>query len=290
MRASLQAPLLLGHGHFVGGREGLVDDGDLRRVDRHLGGEAVAARFSALEAKPVEVAEVRVDAVDRVDFGRGVVTVSWDPPTEATGDASIEVQTQGERAELRASIGSVGERTHRSWIRGAGTPSFGLFGSGGVTSIGAANLGAIAEVSLPMKSTPFELLLEVGATRMFAAAELAPNGSLGRRERASANTLSAELGLRGTSSMSSSFDVHAALLAGIQQTWVSAFSSGTPATSRSDSQLGLRASAAAGASFRAGPGRFLLQVETSIVPFGTAGLEAPLGAVALQAGYVVMSR
>ena len=90
--------------------------------------------------------------------------------------------------------------------------------------------------------------------------------------------------------MSSSFDVHAALLAGIQQTWVSAFSSGTPATSRSDSQLGLRASAAAGASFRAGPGRFLLQVETSIVPFGTAGLEAPLGAVALQAGYVVMSR
>jgi len=88
----------------------------------------------------------------------------------------------------------------------------------------------------------------------------------------------------------SSFDVHAALLAGIQQTWVSAASAGTPSTIRSDSQLGLRASAAAGVSFPAGRGRFLLQMETSVVPFGTAGLEAPLGAIGFQAGYLITAR
>ena len=221
---------------------------------------------------------------------RGVVNVSWEAPSDATGDAAIEVQAQGERTELRASIvPATAGRPRRSWMRGFGAPSFALLGSGGMTSIGAPTIGATAEASLPMKSSPFEWLLDVGTARSFGADEVAPNGYLGRQERARATSLSAELGIRGTSSMSS-FDVHAALLAGIQQTWVSAVSSGTPSLSRSDSQLGLRASAAAGASFRAGPGRFLIQLETSIVPFGTAGLEAPLGIFAIQAGYVFFAR
>jgi hypothetical protein len=240
--------------------------------------------------------EARVSAAaDRGDVDvsrnrRGVVTVSWEPPSDATGDAAIEVQSQGERAELHASIvAPTGERRRRSWIRGFGAPTFALLGSGGVTSIGSPLIGATAEVSLPMKSTPFELLLDVGTARAFGAEELAPGPFLGRQERASANALSAELGLRGTSALSS-IDVHAALLAGIQQTWVSATSTGTPSTSRSASQLGLRTSAAAGASFRAGPGRVLFQVEASVVPFGTAGLEKPLGIFSIQAGYVILGR
>ena len=243
--------------------------------------------------------DARVTAVaDRGDIDvsrnrRGIVTVSWEPPEGSSGDAAIEVQARGERAELRAAIAApaAGTRTHRSWFRGLGlgSPSFALLGSGGVTSNGFPTLGGTAEVSLPMKSTPFELLLDVGTTRMFAADQVAPSGFLGRREQASATALSAELGIRGTSPMPR-FDLHAALLAGIQQTWVSASSPGSPPTNRSDSQLGLRASAAAGASFRAGPGRVLLQVETSIVPFGTAGLQAPLGGFALQAGYVFLAR
>jgi hypothetical protein len=236
--------------------------------------------------------EARVVALaDRGDLDvsrnrRGVVTVSWEAPSDATGDAAIEVQAQGETAELRASIDPAGQRTHRSWMRGFGTPSFGLIGSAGLTSFGSAAFGGTVEASVPLRSTPFELLLDVGTMRMFGADEHAPTGFLGRQEHASANTFSAELGIRGTSSMSS-VDVHAALLAGIQQTWVSAVSAGTPSMSRSDSQLGLRASAAAGLSFRAGSGRFLLQAETSIVPFGTAGLEAPLRAIGFQAGYVI---
>ena len=240
--------------------------------------------------------DARVTAVaDRGDVDvsrnrRGVVTVSWEAPSDATGDAAIEVQAQGETAEVRAFVDPIGGRTtHRSWIRGLGTPSFGLLGSGGLTSFGSATFGGTAEVSVPMKSTPFELLLDVGTMRMFGADQHAPTDFLGRQEHASANAFSAELGIRGTSSMSS-FDVHAALLAGIQQTWVSAASAGTPSTIRSDSQLGLRASAAAGVSFPAGRGRFLLQMETSVVPFGTAGLEAPLGAIGFQAGYLITAR
>jgi len=130
------------------------------------------------------------------------------------------------------------------------------------------------------------VLLDVGTTRLFPADEMAPTTFLGRTERARATALSAELGIRGTSSMSS-FDVHAAVLLGVQQTWVSATSSGTPTVSRSDSQLGLRATAAAGASWRAGPGRVLVQLQTSVVPFAAAGLQTPLGGFALQAGYVL---
>ncbi|HWE23586.1 MAG TPA: hypothetical protein VG496_06560 [Myxococcales bacterium] len=239
--------------------------------------------------------EARVTAAtDRGEVGvsrnrRGVVTVSWEAPEDGSGDAAIEVEAQGERAELRASIGAAGDRQHRSWFRGLGTPSFGLFGTAGVSSYGAATLGGTVEAAAPMKSSPFELLLELGTTHMFHADQVAPPAYLGRQERASANTFSAELGIRGTSAMSS-FDVHAALLAGIQQTWMSATSQGTPPTSRSESQLGLRGSAAAGASFRAGPGRFLVQVQASIVPFGTASLEAPLGGIGLQAGYVIVAK
>jgi hypothetical protein len=52
-------------------REHLVDDGDLRRVDRHLADEPVAARFLAFALEPSLVAEIDVDSVDRRHPGGG---------------------------------------------------------------------------------------------------------------------------------------------------------------------------------------------------------------------------
>jgi hypothetical protein len=217
---------------------------------------------------------------------RGIVAVSWEPPRGASGEAAIAVESQGERAELRASILSLPQSTRGSWTTRLGTSSFALLGSGGAATNGSPILGATAESAIALRSTPFELLLDVGTTRLFPADETAPATFLGRTERARATSLSAELGIRGTSSMSG-FDVHAALLLGVQETWVSATSGGTPSISRTDSQLGLRASAAAGASWRAGPGRILVQLQTSVLPFSAAGLQTPLGGFALQAGYAL---
>ena len=151
--------------------------------------------------------EARVTATaDRGDVDvsrnrRGIVAVSWEPPRGAAGEAAIEVEAQGERAELRAAILSTPERTRGSWARRLGGPSFALLGSGGAASNGSPILGATAESAIPVRSTPFEVLLDVGTTRLFPADEMAPTTFLGRTERARATALSAELGIRGTSSM-----------------------------------------------------------------------------------------
>ena len=55
---------------FGGRREHLVDDRHLRRMDRHLAGEAVAARLVAFAAQPGIVAEIHIDRVDRLHLRR----------------------------------------------------------------------------------------------------------------------------------------------------------------------------------------------------------------------------
>ena len=70
---------------------------------------------------------------------------------------------------------------------------FALLGSGGAASNGSPILGATAESAIPVRSTPFEVLLDVGTTRLFPADEMAPTTFLGRTERARATALSAEL-------------------------------------------------------------------------------------------------
>ena len=54
---------------FRRGREHLVDDRDLRRVDRQPGGEAVAACRLAIAAESGVVAKVDIDRVDRRNPG-----------------------------------------------------------------------------------------------------------------------------------------------------------------------------------------------------------------------------
>src|SRR4029453_2487421 len=49
--------------------EGPVDDVDLVRVDRELGGEAVAHRRRAFGTEAIAVTEVELDRVDRLDAG-----------------------------------------------------------------------------------------------------------------------------------------------------------------------------------------------------------------------------
>ena len=52
-------------------RKGFVDDGELRRMDRHLRGETRAPRREAFRLEPLRVLEIGVDRVDRRDFGGG---------------------------------------------------------------------------------------------------------------------------------------------------------------------------------------------------------------------------
>src|SRR5882724_6994682 len=52
-------------------REHLVDDRDLARVDRDLAGESHGHAVLALAAQPLEVGDVGIDGVERVDAGRG---------------------------------------------------------------------------------------------------------------------------------------------------------------------------------------------------------------------------
>src|SRR5437763_2749547 len=51
--------------------EDLVDDGHLRRMNRHFAGKAIAARGLAFTAESHLVTEVRIDGVDRLN-ARGV--------------------------------------------------------------------------------------------------------------------------------------------------------------------------------------------------------------------------
>ena len=216
---------------------------------------------------------------------RGVVAVSWQAPRVGGGQTAIEVEGLGERAQVRASIAPGAGRTRSAWLAGFGGASAGLLGSAGTTFSGVPAFGAIAEVALPMTGTPFEALLDLGGLAWLATTEPAPSPFLGRPERAKATGLVAQLGARGTRTFGG-VDLHAALLFGVQETWVSASSPGTPSLSRSASQLGVRAGAALGASWPIGPGRVLVQAQTSLTP-ALGGLENPLSGFAIQAGYLL---
>jgi hypothetical protein len=220
---------------------------------------------------------------------RGIVGLSWQAPRGGSGQTAIEVQALGERAEVRASVAPGMARTRGGgWLNGLGTPSAGLLTSAGTSFSGVPAFGATAELAFPLTGTPFEALLEVGGIGWLATNQPAPRPFLGRPERATATGLSTQLGVRGTRSFPN-VDVHAALLLGVQQTWVSASSPGAPALSRSASELGVRAGAVLGASWPLGPGRLLVQAHTSLTP-ALGGLENPLSGIAFQAGYLLTLR
>jgi hypothetical protein len=219
---------------------------------------------------------------------RGIVAVSWQPPRGASGATAIEVQALGERAEVRASISAGAGRPRGTWLAGFGSPSVGLLGSAGTTFNGVPAFGATAEVAVPVLGTPFEALLDVGGNGWLATTQPAPSPFLGRPERATTTGLLAQLGARATRSFGG-VDLHAALLLGVQQAWVSASSPGAPALSRSASELGIRAGAAFGASLPLGSGRVVIQAQTSLTP-ALGGLENPLSGIAFQAGYLLTLR
>lgn len=219
---------------------------------------------------------------------RGIVAVSWQAPRGASGQTAIEVQALGERAEVRASIAPGGARARGGWLNGVGSPYAGLLASAGTTFGGVPAFGATAELAVPLTGTPFEALLDVGGIGWLATDQPAPRPFLGRPERATATGLSTQLGVRATRSFSN-VDLHAALLLGVQQIWVSASSPGAPALSRSASELGVRAGAALGASWPLGPGRLLAQAHASLTP-ALGGLENPLSGIAFQAGYLLRLR
>ena len=216
---------------------------------------------------------------------RGIVAVSWQAPRGATGQTAIEVQGLGERAELRASIAQGPGRARGGWLAGLGGASAGVLGSAGTTFGGSPGFGATLELAVPLTGTAFEALLDVGGIGWLATTEPAPSPFLGRPERATATGLVTQLGARATRTFGG-VDLHAALLFGVQQTWVSASSPGAPSMSRSASEMGLRAGAALGASWPLGPGRVLIQAHTSVAP-ALGGLESPLSGIALQAGYLM---
>ena len=161
----------------------------------------------------------------------------------------------------------------------------GLIATGGTTFSGVPSFGGAAELAVPLLGTPFEALLDVGAVGWLSTIEPAPSPFLGRPERATATGLLAEVGTRATRTFRG-VDLHATLLVGLQQTWVSASSPGTPSLSRSSSEMGVRAAAALGASWPLGPGRLLFQAQTSLTP-ALGGLENPLSGVAFQTGYLL---
>jgi len=219
---------------------------------------------------------------------RGIVAVSWQPPRGGSGQTAIEVQALDERAEVRASIipgGTGAPRSRGTWLSALGRPSVGLIATGGTTFSGVPSFGGAAELAVPLPGTPFEALLDVGAVGWLSTIEPAPSPFLGRPERATATGLLAEVGTRATRTFRG-VDLHATLLVGLQQAWVSASSPGTPSLSRSSSEMGVRAAAALGASWPLGPGRLLFQAQTSLTP-ALGGLENPLSGIAFQTGYLL---
>jgi hypothetical protein len=227
-------------------------------------------------------------AVDVSRNWRGIVALSWQAPRGASGQTAIEVQALGERAEVRASIAPGVARTRSQWPSAIGSLSAGLLASAGTTFSGVPALGATAELAVPLTGTSFEALLDVGGIGWLGTDQPAPGPFLGRPEHATATGLSTQLGVRATRSFPN-VDLHATLLLGVQQIWVSASSPGAPALSRSASELGFRAGAALGASWPLGPGRLLVQAHTSLTP-ALGGLENPLSDIAFQAGYLLRLR
>jgi hypothetical protein len=216
---------------------------------------------------------------------RGIVDVSWEAPRAGSGQAAIDVQALGERAGVRASIAPGAARPRAAWLSALGAPSAGLFASGGATFSGVPSFGVTAELAVPLLGTPFEALLDVGGIGWLANTEPAPPPFLGRPERATATGLLAQLGARATRSIRG-IDLHAALLLGVQQTWVSASFPGTPSLSRTSSEMGVRAGAALGASWPVGQGRLVLQANTALTP-ALGGLENPLSGFSFQTGYLL---
>ena len=215
----------------------------------------------------------------------GIVAVSWQPPRSGSGQSGIEVEALGERAQLRASFAPGARRPHRSFAGAFGAASAGLIASGGNTFGGVPDLGATAELAVPIAGTPFEALLDVGGVGWFSTSERAPDPFGGFTEQAKAAAVLTQIGVRATRSFEAA-DLHVALLVGGQQTWVTANTPGAPALDRSTSALAVRGGAAFGGSWHVGPGRFLVQAHLSLAP-SVGGLEHPLSGIALEAGYLL---
>jgi len=220
--------------------------------------------------------------------GAGVTTLSFRPAPGASGPALVSVETEEERAELRALVVAPSGRGGRGalarlkpWAISAG-----VLGSAGATFHGAIGFAGSGQVAVRLAATPFEALLESGGAGWLSFDEPAPGAFPGRSESASPSAVLAQLGVRGSRELRRGLDVHASLLFGGQRTAVSATVYGPPAqAARSDSGFAPRVTLAAGVAWWLGPGRAVVQLQSVYAP-SAGGLDVGLGGLGLQFGYL----
>ncbi|HYV46069.1 MAG TPA: hypothetical protein VFA20_14465 [Myxococcaceae bacterium] len=154
--------------------------------------------------------------------------------------------------------------------------------------------GGLAEIAVrPVGRWPLEVMVEAGGALLVPVDQGYPEAGPNARISTDLHWATGALGARASFGLNPALAVYGAVSGGAQYTWATYHVSGggAPTLSLSDAGLAPFARAAAGVTYRAGPGRVLgeLQVTYAPPPSATA-LGGNLGQLTAMAGYLVEVR
>jgi hypothetical protein len=154
--------------------------------------------------------------------------------------------------------------------------------------------GGLAEVAVrPVGRWPLEVLVEAGGSALVKVHQSYAPAGTGASIDTELHWAGGAAGVRASLGMGPLLAVHGTLCAGAQYTWADYHVSGggAPTLSVGDSGLSPFARAAAGVTYRAGPGRLLGELQVTYAPPpSTTALGGNLGQVTAMVGYLVEIR
>lgn len=154
--------------------------------------------------------------------------------------------------------------------------------------------GGLAEIAVrPVGRWPLEVLLEGGGSLLVPVDQLYAEAGPGAHLSTDLRWATGALGARVSFGFNPALAVYGAVSGGAQYTWATYHVSGggAPALSLSDAGLAPFARAAAGVTYRAGPGRVLGELQATYAPPPSAtALGGNLGQLTAMVGYLVEVR
>ncbi len=169
-------------------------------------------------------------------------------------------------------------------VRAGAQSNFGLLHGG----------GGLAEVAVrPVGRWPVELVLEGGGSALVKVGQAYPEAGSGAQIFTELRWATGALGVRASLPLGPALAAYGALSGGGQYTWAKYLVTGGsgPSVARDDGGLGWFGRAAAGVSYRAGPGRLLGELQATYAPPpGDTALGGNLGQATVMVGYLVEVR
>ena len=238
--------------------------------DRHVPVQLIADRGETSDTEPVAPGIYLAKYLAPAGASTGSVVLEGKASAQL---ARTEVPLSAPRVILLQPPWRSSLMSERPW-----THALGVVGGGGATFDGAAAGTWMAEYALRLEYLPVEAIAQLGLS-LFSPV------SQGNGERAHARSFLLNLGARLGYQLVKGFDTFAQLSFGVEDQFVK---TRLPSGQVLDlDAAGPRAALAFGASWHAGAGRLMLEVQFDSTPGGLARLIGSLGAMQVLGGYLV---